>query len=53
MMAIERITPVYVAKLVETLLDSVESDPQLFDEQTIVVPGDESIVWRANSTGVP
>jgi hypothetical protein len=53
MMAIELVTPVYVTKLVQTLLDSVESEPQLFDEQTIVVPGDESIVWRPNSTGVP
>jgi hypothetical protein len=53
MMAIELVTPVYVTKLVQTLLDSVESDPQLFDEQTIVVPGDESIGWRPNSTGVP
>lgn len=53
MMAIELVTPVYVAKLVQTLLDSVELDPQPFDEQTVVVPGDESIVWRPNSTGAP
>jgi len=48
MMAIELVTPVYVAKLVETLLDSVDLDPELFDEQTAVVPGDESAVWRPN-----
>jgi hypothetical protein len=50
MMAIELVTPVYVAKLVQTLLDRVELDPQLFDDQAVVVPGDESIAWEPNST---
>jgi hypothetical protein len=47
MMAIELVTPVYAAKLVGTLLDSGEVDPELLNEQTAVVPGDESAVWRS------
>jgi hypothetical protein len=46
MMAIELVTPVYTAKLVETLLNAAEGDSERFDEQTAVVPGDESATWR-------
>jgi hypothetical protein len=45
MMAIELVTPAYVAKLGDTLLRNVEHSPELVDAQTIVVPGDESAVW--------
>lgn len=45
MMAIDLVTPTYAAKLVATLLDSVDSNPELFDDRTAVVPGDESRVW--------
>ncbi len=46
MMAIELVTPLYVVKMVETLLDSVVRDPELFNEQTAVVPGEERAAWK-------
>ena len=49
MMAIELVTPAAAAKLVQTLLDAAQNDPQLFDEQTAVVPGDEHGVSEPRS----
>jgi hypothetical protein len=45
MMAIELVTPAYMAKLADTLLRSLEDDPQLVDQQTMVVPGNETVAW--------
>jgi hypothetical protein len=56
MMAIELVTPIYAAKLVETLLDGVEADPELFDEQTVVVrvakalPGERARRFRPSGS---
>jgi len=44
-MALELVTPAYMAKLADTLLTSLQENPQLVDEQAMVVPGDESTVW--------
>jgi hypothetical protein len=46
-LAIELMTPPYVAKLADTLLRALEDAPELADEQTMVAPGDEQIVWQA------
>lgn len=45
MMAIELVTPAYVAKLTDTLLNSLNAFPELVDEQALVAPGDESATW--------
>jgi hypothetical protein len=44
-MALELVTPPYMAKLADTLLRGLAEDPRLVDEKTIVVPGDETRVW--------
>ena len=44
-MAIELVTPTYIARLADTLLESLEATPELVDHQAMVVPGDESGVW--------
>ena len=41
-MALELVTPPYMAKLADTLLRALSEDPRLVDEKTIVVPGDET-----------
>jgi hypothetical protein len=46
-LAIELMTPTYVAKLATTLLDALEESPTLAEEQTLVTPGDEQPVWQA------
>ncbi len=48
MMAIELVTPAYVAKLADTLLSSLDSFPELIDEQSLVVPGDERSTWSGS-----
>ncbi len=48
-LAIELMTPPYVAKLADTLLSALEETPELADEQTMVSPGDERAVWQASS----
>lgn len=44
-MAIELVTPAYVTKLADTLLTNLRQHPELVDEQTMIVPGDETVVW--------
>ncbi len=46
-LAIELMTPPYVAKLADTLLSALEETPELADEQTMVSPGDERAAWQA------
>ena len=48
-LAIELMTPPYVAKLADTLLSALDETPELADEQTMVSPGDERAVWQAPS----
>jgi hypothetical protein len=48
-LAIELMTPPYVAKLADTLLSALEETPELADEQTMVAPGDERAVWQPPS----
>ena len=48
-LAIELMTPPYVAKLANTLLSALEETPELADGQTLVSPGDERAVWQAPS----
>jgi len=45
-LAIELMTPPYVAKMADTLLSALEEAPELVDEQTMVSPGDERAVWQ-------
>jgi hypothetical protein len=45
MMAIELVTPAYIAKMADALLRSILDKPELVDDQALVVPGHESAAW--------